>query len=330
MVFCNDKKNGLLGLHHREREVHINHYGPSASFTRLYDDYRYHRLVAQDDKLRTWDDSFCYLPWYRDVALKKCYRLLFKLKKIRTYQTLIESHEILKKALIEAERKKPLYTVFRDENPINDDDENERTLAILRVIAGVIELADSDIARFAYKLGKAKKVTMSEKSYNLARELKASLERDGFNTGGSHRHLSLLLRLRMFLGAERFPIDEIDTFKSYEEVARKHERGGYQITPSKKNSTARQLFIREATLLSRQYLRFKGKNRFPAEAIQPILEYIDGTHTDIRSIKRIQADYDQEIINKYFEMGEYDKAAPLKVMAHKQVINPYTGKVHRW
>jgi hypothetical protein len=316
------QKNKLLDLLTPRNT--FSRYSFSDSYIRLYDEYRKTRRIAQDDKLYPSGD-YCYLPWYREYASKKCKRLLYKLTHVRTYQTLIESNEKLKLALFLVSIKKNIRFLIRcsndssyQENIFHDDFEIEKIFAILRVIAGVIRLADEDykFPYFASILGEAREVKLSAKSYNLARKLEASLKEDGFSMHGYNR-LRLYADINNLLYATYDPKKEIHTsLQPYEVVAAKYKKG-HHITPSKRHQITRQMLVRQATLLSRRLLKFEGKNRFPAEAIEQILGYIDGTHTDKRSIQRIQSAYDQEIIDGYFDKGEYDKASPFRLYPSK-------------
>jgi hypothetical protein len=179
----------------------------------------------------------------------------------------------------------------------------------LRVIAGFIQLANQDIEKYAFKIGEAQEVVVSDKSNNLAKKLEASLLNDGFDRQGTNG-LALLSHLKRFLRPDYLKVFAINEKTSFIPQGRKLT---YRIPPNKKQLTKRELLVREATLLSRRYLNFVGKNRYPAEAIHFILRYIDKTIVDVRSIKKIQSKYDQEIVDKHIASGMDEKSQPFRV-----------------
>lgn len=307
-----------------ESEKTIKRYQPYDSYARLYDKYRHERRIAQADKLNIGDG---FTLEVRNRAAKKCKRLLYKLTHVRTYQTLIESNEILKLALSSAKMKKNVrFTVswndddiFYQEDVFHDDFKSEGIFAILRVIAGVIQLANREIEPYAFKLGKAKEVIVDTKAYKQAKKLEAILEEAGCDVQGSNK-LPFLSHLKRFLYP---PVDiykDINAPEKTTVVVEKH-KAGYRIPPTKKQLTKREILVRQATLLSRHFLWFEGKNRFPAEAIHFILKYIDGSNVDKRSIQKIQSRYDQEIIDGYYDEGRDELARAFRVIPRKHSGN---------
>jgi hypothetical protein len=295
----------------RESEKTIKRYQPHESYIRLYDAYKTARYLAQADKLIIDNPR---TPEYREKERKECIRLLYKLSKVRTYQTLVESDEILKQALYSLTAKKDLKILVYNEGSYTEklfhkDFDSEKVFAFLRVIAGVIQLANQDIEKYAFKIGEAQEVVVSDKSNNLAKKLEASLLNDGFDRQGTNG-LALLSHLKRFLRPDYLEVFAINEKTSFIPQGRKLT---YRIPPNKKQLTKRELLVREATLLSRRYLNFVGKNRYPAEAIHFILRYIDKTIVDVRSIKKIQSKYDQEIVDKHIASGMDDKSQPFRV-----------------
>lgn len=293
-------------------EKTIKRYQPHESYIRLYDAYKTARCLAQADKLIIDNPR---TPEYREKARKECIRLLYKLSKVRTYQTLVESDEILKQALYSLTAKKDVKILVYcegsySENLFHNDTDSEKVFAFLRVIAGVIQLADANIDQYAFRIGEAQEVIVSDKSNNLAKKLEASLLNDGFDRQGRTNNLALLSHLKRFLRPDYV---EVFTINKKETVIPQGRGLTYRIPPNKKQLTKRELLVREATLLSRRYLNFVGKNRYPAEAIHFILRYIDKTIVDVRSIKKIQSKYDQEIVDKHIASGMDDKSQPFRV-----------------
>jgi hypothetical protein len=96
----------------RESEKTIKRYQPHESYIRLYDAYKTARYLAQADKLIIDNPR---TPEYREKERKECIRLLYKLSKVRTYQTLVESDEILKQALYSLTAKKDLKILVYNE-----------------------------------------------------------------------------------------------------------------------------------------------------------------------------------------------------------------------
>jgi hypothetical protein len=295
----------------RESEKTIKRYQPHESYIRLYDAYKTARCLAQADKLIIDNPR---TPEYREKERKECIRLLYKLSKVRTYQTLVESDEMLKQALYSFTAKKDVKILVYcegsySENLFHNDTDSEKVFAFLRVIAGVIQLADANIDKYAFRIGEAQEVIVSDKSNNLAKKLEASLLNDGFDRQGTNG-LALLSHLKRFLRPDYLEVFAINEKTSFIPQGRKLT---YRIPPNKKQLTKRELLVREATLLSRRYLNFVGKNRYPAEAIHFILRYIDKTIVDVRSIKKIQSKYDQEIVDKHIASGMDDKSQPFRL-----------------
>jgi hypothetical protein len=293
----------------------IERYDPHDSYIRLYDAYRLSRNIAKVDTFKHYDGSD-YLPSEREYYLKKCKRLLHKLTQIRTYQKLIESDENLNKVVFHAMKGKPNFRIIENsELELIINGENEVTMAILRVIAGVINLTNNGIAQYVHRLGKTEEFNISSRSYELAMKLEASLQDDGIETqsirdGFLNRVKKLVLNPRT--------LDKNSYYSPYD------ENKIYHIPASKKHSVTKYLLIYQITLLSKRYLKYKhlnGKNRFPAEAIHFILKYIDGSNVDKRSIQKIQSRYDQEIIDGYYDEGRDELARAFRVIPRKHSGN---------
>ncbi len=296
----------------------IQRYDPHDSYIRLYDEYRLSREIAKVDTFKQYDGSD-YLPSKREYYSKKCKRLLFKLTQIRTYQKLIESDENLNKVVLHAMKGKPYFKIIEDsELELIIDGENEVTMAILRVIAGVINLTNNGIAQYVHRLGKTEEFNISSRSYELAMKLEASLQDDGIETQSIRD--GFLNRVKKLV-LNRYTLDKDSYYSPYD------ENKIYHIPASKKHSVIKYLLIYQITLLSKRYLKYKhsnGKNRFPPKSIQYILKYINGLDIYERSISRIQEEFDDDKLNELYEKGERQKVFALRTSTHKRYIDSDT------
>lgn len=150
-------------------------------------------------------------------------------------------------------------------NPIFEQVDYKRN-ALLAVIAELVLDLSENIGPFAEKIGEMRRVSPSKKSRGLAKRLIQSLTQDGV------------------------VLANIST-QTLDDLAGGHLQTSF-FTPVRgpEFEVIRRLLVRTVTIKARRYFRFSGPmNRFPAEAIQHLIKlFINGIHTDKRSIERIQ------------------------------------------